>query len=741
MTRKTVEDSEAAAMHTHATPSSRSGDRRILAAAMAVGLLSALGVGLFSFTIPLVSLDEKISGEWLGSAFAAFYLAKLLISPVSGMAADRYGPRPVLLAGTLAGCTIPLLYFVLPGLKTLYAVQIAMGIISGLIRPVGMASLGSVSTREKLTGWFAIHSALFSLATFTGPIIGSLLYMNRTMEPVLLGLAACMGAAMLAVLILLPGDFRTHRREASPSSGSEDSMGRTTALLTAIGGRTLGIGLLMAFYPILLVNTLGRHGLIIALTFAVPGLATFLSLAVSNRFSPRRPELDRVVLGMLISAASLFALSSCTRLWQFVTFGAIMGGGAALSIPASMALASSYSRRQGAVFGAANLASGIGFLLGPLLGGVILQQHHTLQPALQTAAILGALACLPLAAVTLREQFHWGTGLARTGTGILAVTLLALLGFCLSPRSDVGSPGKDLYRFTDVAMGTIVNLTIEARSLGAATAAARKTMTYMRALQQDLDFRNLDGSVGRINRNAGLSWIKPTSRAFDLIERTLRYSEESRGAFDPTIGALTTSPLYYALDETVARAKSGLVDYRLILIDRPGKRVRLKKKGMALDLGGIAKGFIVDASVAFLRKQGINSGIVEAGGDFYCFGDRTWTIGIRHPLNSATVQTIPVREQGVCGSGDYQQFVTTEEHGRSVKKHHIIDPDTMESARESIGTTVIADSAEKADVLATTLFILGPRQGRAFLSEYSPDSAAIWFLPDHTSAVTDNFVQ
>ncbi len=60
------------------------------------------------------------------------------------------------------------------------------------------------------------------------------------------------------------------------------------------------------------------------------------------------------------------------------------------------------------------------------------------------------------------------------------------------------------------------------------------------------------------------------------------------------------------------------MDYRLVQLDRPGNRVRLKKKGMALDLGGIAKGTIVDAAVAILRKQGIHSGIVEAGGDFYC---------------------------------------------------------------------------------------------------------------------------
>lgn len=716
------------------------GDIRILAAVFAGGLLTALGVGLFSFTIPLVSMDERISGAWLGTAFAGYYLAKLLASPLAGLAADRFGPRPVLLAGMAAGCAIPLLYFISPGLTVLYAVQIAMGIISGILRPVTMAVLGSVDDRTGLTRWFAVHSALFNLAAFAGPIIGSLLYFNRAMSPVLLGLAVCMGAALLATFLLLPRTVRTRGEKTDqPAGAMAYSKEKTTALLLAIGGRTLGIGLLTAFYPILLTNALGRHGLVIAVTYAVPGLATFLGLSLSGRFSTRKPELDRVALGMLLSAGSLFILGGCTQLWQFITFGALMGGGAALSLPASMALTSAYARRQGAVFGAANFASGVGFLIGPLLGGMVVQHYHALAPALQMAAALGALACLPLATIILREQFHWGVGLARGATGVLAVLLLVIMGVVLSPETDVESPGENLYRFTDVAMGTIVNLTIEAKDKGTASRAARRTMRAIRTLQQDFDHRNMNGSVGRINRNAGRSWIKPSPRVFGLLERALDYSEQSGGAFDPTVGALTTSPLYYALDKTVARAKAGLVDYRLVLVDKPGKRIRLKKKGMALDLGGIAKGTIVDAGVAFLRKLGVPSGIVEAGGDFYCFGDRDWTVGIRHPRNSASLQTITVREQGVCGSGDYQQFVTTEKNGKPTKRHHILDPATMESATESIGVTVIADSAERADVLATTLFVMGPEAGRRFLKDRFPDIAAIWFLPNHTAVITDNF--
>ncbi len=713
---------------------------QILAAILIGGVFSALGVGLFSFTIPLISMDERISGAWLGSAFAGYYLAKLLISPLAGMAADRYGPRPILSLAMSAGCLMPLTYFLSPHLETLYAIQIAMGLISGLIRPVGLASLGNLATRTNVTRWFAIHSALFSATAFIGPILGSLLYFNRSISPVLICLVTCMGLATLATIFLLPKYARTKRTEkAKPSAPSPPSQEKTIALLLAIGGRTLGIGLLTAFYPILLTNTLGRDGLTIAVTYATPGLATFLGLTIASRVSTKRPDLDRIAFGMLLSAGSLFILGGCTQLWQFITFGSIMGLGAALSIPASMTLASTLAQRQGAVFGAANFASGLGFLLGPLLGGWVVHNFQSLLPAMQTAASLGVLSCLPLVAIILRDQFHWGVTILRWGTGIIGITFLIIIGVCLSPQDDMQSAGKGLYKFTDVAMGTIVNLTLEAKSKAAASEAAKRTMSAIRALQRDFDHRNMEGSIGRINRNAGLSWIKPSSRTFALLKRSLAFSAQSEGVFDPTIGALTTSPLYYALDETIAHAKADLVDYRLVLLDHPGNRVRLKKKGMALDLGGIAKGTIVDAAVSILRKQGISSGIVEAGGDFYCFGNRDWTVGIRHPRNSATLQTITIREKGVCGSGDYQQFVTTKSKGKSVKQHHIINPSTMESARESIGVTVIANSAENADVLATTLFIMGPVKGAAFLNKYFSDSAAIWFLPDRTAVTTDNF--
>nr|WP_321257258.1 MFS transporter [uncultured Pseudodesulfovibrio sp.] len=713
---------------------------RIFWAILSSGLFSTLGIGLFSFTIPLLSFDERISGIWLGSAFAGYYFAKLLIAPVAGLLGDKVGPRLPLLITTLVGSVAPLLYFFHADLTVLYAIQFTLGLVSGLIKPIGMATLGGNGPTKKLPRWFALYSMAFNIALFCGPLLGGFLYLNRSIKPPLLGLSICMGLSSLIILFFLPKNTQTVRNE---STAQHSVLGKldATYLLCSIFGRTLGIGLLTAFYPILLTIKLGWTGFEIAVLYAIPTFTTSICLPLMGRLHAQKTQLSSIVFGMFLSASALFALGTSKEPWHFILWGAVMGLGTAISIPASMAAASDMSKNQGMAFGTTHFAAGLGFLLGPLLGGFLIQITHSVAPALQLVAIIGVFSCIPLLSSSFRNHLYWGKTLSWGGALCCALLAAIPLYFLAIPQTHLFPVNKDknIYRFTDVGLGTIINLTITARSQAAADKAARKTITAMRMLQKDYDHRNLDGSIGRINRGAGQYWVTPSTRSYALINRALEYSKKTDGAFDPTIGALTTSPLYYALDETLTQMKKGLVDHNMIAVDDKNKRIRLKKHGMALDLGGIAKGTIIDAAVTLLRKQGIQSGIVEAGGDFYCFGDKDWTVGIRHPRSDAVYRTISVREKGVCGSGDYQQFVTVEDHGKKKLRHHIINPSDMSSANASVGVTVIANSAEKADALATALFILGPHKGKNIMKKEYPMASAIWFTPDMQIVTTDNF--
>ncbi len=162
-------------------------------------------------------------------------------------------------------------------------------------------------------------------------------------------------------------------------------------LYTAIAGRTFGIGLVAAFYPILLSLTLGRSGLVVGMLFAIPGLAVCLGLPVAGRILGGRSHSVLAFGGLILSAAALYGIGASRELWQFALWGSIMGLGSSVSIPASMTLASRLSPRQGRGFGMAHAASGVGFMAGPLAGGLMVQYAHQLDVVFQLAAFLGII--------------------------------------------------------------------------------------------------------------------------------------------------------------------------------------------------------------------------------------------------------------------------------------------------------------------------------------------------------------
>lgn len=740
---------------------------------LAVSFLTALGTGVFAFALPLMSLDERVGGAWLGSAFGLYFLARLLAAPLGGMWADRAGPFFPLLFACTVGAGAPLLVLTASGMAapntgTLHLVQLLLGLAGGMVRPAVLAGLAEAATERSRPLWFARHALLFNAAVFLAPLLGGLLYLGRDMSLVLLGLGACMtlGAASLMLAALRPAS-------AAATSGSESDNShaphgpaaiRLSAplppLLLAIAGRTLGIGALTAFYPLHLAQTLTRNSLLVALVFAAGSLATCTALPFAGRLLGGRFATGRVAttnhatataLGMLLSALALMLLGRPLPIWQFVLGAVVMGLGAALSTPASMTLAAEHSQERGKTFGLAQVATGLGLMTGPILGGLAVRWTHETGAALELCALLGMLLTLPLLGQALQRLPGW----SRSYSALAAICALACLGLLLTFSSllPVGQEENDTtYRYTDTAMGTIVRLSLDAPNRQQADRAARATMDRIRRLQRDLDHRNPEGSIGRINSRAGAGFATPTPFALALIQRSLRFAAETGGRFDPTVGAVTAIPFYFALDPSLAESKAGLIDYRKVRIENGA--VMLPLAGMALDLGGMAKGTIIDEAVKTLQELGVPAGLVEAGGDFRCYGERDWTVGIQNPrdpddeVESATdaeqvMSTLHVRNVALCGSGDYRRFVLLGQGGRQARRHHIIDPRTLHSAQKSIAVTAMAPTAERADALATTLFILGPEQGLAFLREQGrrqePGIAAQWILPDLTPVSSPGF--
>ena len=723
--------------------------------------LSTLGVGAFAFAIPLVALRDNISGSLLGAVFSGYFLAKLAVSPLAGALSDKFGPKPSLLAAALFGTAVPGLALLSQGHAALYCIQFGLGLAAGAMKPVAAAAVASLTPPERRGMLFSLMNALYNLAFFLGPVMGGLLYYDRNLGPVLCFLAACMAACLLLLLYAVPSGLRTvpdaPEHPETPGRTKQEASAkrfRAGALFLAVLGRTACTACLLAFYPALLAERLHGPTWAVALLFALPGLAACLALPVCGRLADRADKDVLTIAGMAASALCLGLLGTADSVAQYTLLGAAMGLGTAVSLPASMALAADLSQRRGRVMGRLHAAAGAGFVVGPPLCGAFTQHMGDLPFSLALMGLAGLLTLLPMGAARFAAVPSFSRRPAVPAVLLLCLAAAFAAGVAAMRSGAAASPAKAPQAaaaqaapseqgeqnaprsYAGVAMGNIVRLTLYGVDADTGAAASDAAFATISRLEAEFSHRNISGAIGCVNLAAGKTPQPVSKAAFDLIKRALAVCRASSGVFDITIGAVTTLPYYYR--EKAERDKADLVDYRKVVLDEDRRTVFLPKDGMALDLGGLAKGTILDAAAATLREHGVPAALVEAGGDLSCYGDRTWRVGVQDPRGDGLLGVIAVSGAGVCGSGDYYQYALEEENGKERRKHHILDPSLLDSADKSIAVTVVAPSAELADALATTLFIMGPKAGEALLENYK-DCAALWVLPDRSTAASRNF--
>ena len=214
---------------------------------------------------------------------------------------------------------------------------------------------------------------------------------------------------------------------------------------------------------------------------------------------------------------------------------------------------------------------------------------------------------------------------------------------------------------------------------------------------------------------------------FQLIEFALAVSQASGGAFDPTVGqamaARGYNRNYRTGQETTHRPHATReTSYRDVMINPEGGTVTLLKP-LVLDLGAVAKGFAMDLAAAEL---GCFPGFaINAGGDVLVRGrnsaDAPWRIGIKNPRKPAElIETLVVSDGAVCTSGDYERPRPDGQPG-----HHIIQPQTGESASIVASVTVVAATAMLADALSTASFVLGRKRGLRMLESQGVDGLII----------------
>lgn len=309
--------------------------------------------------------------------------------------------------------------------------------------------------------------------------------------------------------------------------------------------------------------------------------------------------------------------------------------------------------------------------------------------------------------------------------GLIILVLLTTVFSC-SPKKD------SVYKKTMPLMDTLVSITVVADSKDIAEKAIEKTFAETGRFSSLINFYSDKSELAEINRNAGIQPVKVSPDSLDLIEKAVSAAEKSGGAFDPTIGPIVKLwdfPNKKKPTETELARTLPLVNYRDIRIDRTASTVFLKRKGMMIDLGGIAKGYAADRAVESLKREGITSGLVSFAGDIRTFGTKPdknpWTIGIKNPRQTnekdEIVAKIRLSDKAISTSGDYERYFMYEDK----RYHHLLDPKTGMPAYGCRSVSIVTDRAVNTDAFSTAVFILGLEKGMALMKEMGMDAMLI----------------
>jgi thiamine biosynthesis lipoprotein len=221
-------------------------------------------------------------------------------------------------------------------------------------------------------------------------------------------------------------------------------------------------------------------------------------------------------------------------------------------------------------------------------------------------------------------------------------------------------------------------------------------------------------------KSGGLA-VKVSDDLFAVLNRAQDVSSRSEGAFDVSVGPIVrlwrqARRTQRLPDPEKLAAARKLVGYRNIILDAEKHTVRLKLKGMRLDLGGIAKGYAADQALIELRRAGLPRSLVAAGGDIVVGdsppGKKAWTIAIA-PLPDEDPQSLHLVNAAVSTSGDAEQFVEID----GKRYSHIVDPRTGIGLVGQMNATVVAPTGVQADSLTKVLAVLGPKEAFPILAK------------------------
>jgi len=276
---------------------------------------------------------------------------------------------------------------------------------------------------------------------------------------------------------------------------------------------------------------------------------------------------------------------------------------------------------------------------------------------------------------------------------------------------------------SEFALDTVITLTVYGET---DSTILDQPIQTLRKLDEQLSAYNEKSEIYQINLAAGDHPVTVSKETFGLIEKGLAYSKLSEGKFDITIGPLIDLwgieapgegkvPTQAAINQALA-----LVDYTQVQLNAEDLTVYLPQKGMEINLGSIAKGYIGDVLKNEMKASGIDHAVLNLGGNVVLIGGKTdhedFSVGVENPLDpdEDPIGSLEVANKAVVSSGDYERYFEAD----GVRYCHILDPETGYPADAGVHqTTIIANASVDADALSTIAFLCGPEKMATILDQ------------------------
>ena len=305
-------------------------------------------------------------------------------------------------------------------------------------------------------------------------------------------------------------------------------------------------------------------------------------------------------------------------------------------------------------------------------------------------------------------------------------TLAGITGACWLPAARAHGA---VHRASRLMLGTRIDLVVQGLSSPNAAHAHQAAFDRMAQLEAMMSRYRPDSVVSALNRATGRAAIVVPNELMTVLQAARRLAETSEGRFDVTVGSLQAWDFRPGArgvpDESVLRAQRGLVGIDALALDEDAGTAWLQRRGVQIDLGGVAKLPILQAGLQVLVQHGVEGALVNGGGDVLVHGlvdGRPWRVGLRDPRRPETLLgQVELSHRGVvAASGDYERF----RWHQGQRLHHILDPRTGHPTRGLRGLALVSNRIDAVNGMGAAMMVGGADWSRAWLEQH-PETQAV----------------